>query len=168
MGKLTVGSNPTASATMDASALELSAMNQALAIARDAGVRGDVPVGAVALHNGEIIASAGNEREASNDPTAHAELIVLRQAAAQLGSWRLNEVTVVVTLEPCTMCAGAMVNARLGRVVFGTFDPKAGAVGSRYNVLADPRLNHEVDVVSGVEAEAAAELLRAFFATKRS
>jgi len=143
-------------------------MNQALAIARDAGVRGDVPVGAVALHNGEIIASAGNEREASNDPTAHAELIVLRQAAAQLGSWRLNEVTVVVTLEPCTMCAGAMVNARLGRVVFGTFDPKAGAVGSRYNVLADPRLNHEVDVVSGVEAEAAAELLRAFFATKRS
>ncbi len=168
MGKLTVGSNPTASATMDASALELSAMNQALAIARDAGVRGDVPVGAVALHNGEIIASAGNEREASNDPTAHAELIVLRQAAAQLGSWRLNEVTVVVTLEPCTMCAGAMVNARLGRVVFGTFDPKAGAVGSRYNLLADPRLNHEVDVVSGVEAEAAAELLRAFFATKRS
>ena len=168
MGKLTVGSNPTASATMDASALELSAMNQALAIARDAGLRGDVPVGAVALHNGEIIASAGNEREASNDPTAHAELIVLRQAAAQLGSWRLNEVTVVVTLEPCTMCAGAMVNARLGRVVFGTFDPKAGAVGSRYNVLADPRLNHEVDVVSGVEAEAAAELLRAFFATKRS
>ena len=153
---------------MDASAIELSAMNQALAVAREAGLRGDVPVGAVALHGGKVIAVAGNEREATNDPTAHAELIVMRQAALQLESWRLNDVTVVVTLEPCTMCAGAMVNARLGRVVFGTFDAKAGAVGSRYNVLSDPRLNHEVDVISGVEAEAAAELLRAFFATKRS
>ncbi len=168
MGKLTVGSNPTASATMDISAIELSAMGQAMDAARQATGWGDVPVGAVALYQGEIIAVAGNERERRQDPSAHAELLVLREAAVHLGTWRLNEVTIVVTLEPCTMCAGAMVNARLGRLIYGAIDLKAGAVGSRYNVLSDPRLNHEVDVVIGVEAEACGALLKDFFATKRS
>jgi tRNA(adenine34) deaminase len=153
---------------MDASAIELNAMTQALDAARQAASWGDVPVGAVALYGGEVIAVAGNERERRQDPSAHAELLVLRDAAAKLGTWRLNDVTVVVTLEPCTMCAGAMVNARLGRLVYGATDLKAGAVGSRYNVLSDPRLNHEVETLIGVQAEACGALLKDFFATKRS
>ena len=144
-----------------------AAMALALDKARAAGEAGEVPVGAVALREGRVIATAGNRRESEQDPTAHAEILVLREAAATLGSWRLDEITLVVTLEPCAMCAGAIVAARVGAVVFGAMDEKAGAVGSRYNLLADPRLNHEPPVRSGLEAEASAELLRAFFEARR-
>jgi tRNA(adenine34) deaminase len=144
-----------------------ASMRLALAAAREAGGRGDVPVGAVALRAGIVLATAGNARELLGDPTAHAELLVLRAAAAALGSWRLDDVTVVVTLEPCAMCAGALVNARVARLVFGAVDLKAGAAGSRYNLLADPRLNHEVSITTGVRAEECASLLSAFFAQRR-
>lgn len=143
-------------------------MEQALDAARIAGSAGDVPVGAVALHEGAVIAVAGNRRHAAGDPTAHAEVLVLRAAAEALGSWRLDDVTVVVTLEPCAMCAGALVNARVGRVVIGAMDDKAGAVGSRYNLLDDPRLNHTAEVVVGVRAEESADLLRSFFSARRT
>jgi len=146
---------------------EDGAMAVALDAAKEAAQRGDVPVGAVALREGRLIASAANRREADHDPTAHAEILVLREAAEALGRWRLDDVTLVVTLEPCTMCAGAILNARVGRLVIGAMDEKAGAVGSRYNVLADPRLNHEVEVAVGVRAEEASGLLRDFFATRR-
>jgi len=142
-------------------------MGRALEAAAAAAADGDVPVGAVALLHGEVLAVAGNRREADADPTAHAEVLVLREAAAALGSWRLDEVTVVVTLEPCAMCAGAMVSARVGRVVIGAMDERAGAVGSRYNLLDDPRLNHTAEVVVGVRAEESAALLRSFFAQRR-
>ncbi len=144
-----------------------AAMVRALEEARAAVAHGDVPVGAVALHRGAVIASRHNEREQRGDPTAHAELLVLADAAAALGTWRLGEVTLVVTLEPCPMCAGGLVAARLGRLVYGADDPKAGACGSLYNLCADPRLNHEVAVTAGVQAEAAAELLSVFFAGRR-
>ena len=114
-----------------------------------------------------MVASRHNERELSGDPTAHAELLVLRDAAAIVGSWRLSEVTLVVTLEPCPMCAGALVASRLGRIVFGAADPKAGACGSLYNLCADPRLNHEVPVTAGVRADEAATLLTEFFEDRR-
>ena len=143
------------------------AMALALDEARRAGVAGDVPVGAVALRDGRVIAAAGNRRESDTDPTAHAEVLVLREAAAALGRWRLDDVTVVVTLEPCAMCAGALVHARVKRVVLGAMDEKAGAVGSRYNLLSDPRLNHEIDVTVGVRGEESSELLQRFFADKR-
>ena len=143
------------------------AMALALAAAKEAAVRGDVPVGAVALHQGHVIAVAGNRREADHDPTAHAEMLVIREAADLLGSWRLLDVDIVVTLEPCTMCAGALLNARVRRVVIGTMDEKAGATGSRYNVLADPRLNHEIPPVTGVRSEECSDLLREFFAARR-
>lgn len=143
------------------------AMGLALAEARAAAAAGEVPVGAVAIAAGRVIAAAGNRRERDHDPSAHAELLAMREAAAKLGSWRLEEVTVVVTLEPCAMCAGAMVNARLGRLVFGAADEKAGAVGSRYQLLADPRLNHEVPTTSGVMAEDCGALLSDFFAARR-
>jgi len=142
-------------------------MGRALEAAAAAAADGDVPVGAVALLHGEVLAVAGNRREADADPTAHAEVLVLREAAAALGTWRLDEVTVVVTLEPCAMCAGAMVSARVGRVVIGAMDERAGAVGSRYNLLDDPRLNHAAEVVVGVRAEESAMLLRSFFAQRR-
>jgi tRNA(adenine34) deaminase len=155
-------------AQLDADALDDDAsMRLALAAAHDAGARGDVPVGAVALRDGVVLATAGNAREELADPTAHAELLVLRAAAAALGRWRLDDVTVVVTLEPCAMCAGALVNARVARLVFGAADLKAGAVGSRYNLCADPRLNHEVRVTSGVLETACSEVLSAFFAERR-
>lgn len=128
----------------------------------------DVPVGAVALVDGRVIASRHNERELRGDPTAHAELLVLADAARTLGTWRLSDVTVVVTLEPCPMCAGGLVAARVGRVVFGAADPKAGACGSLYNLCADPRLNHEVVVVAGVRAAEAMQQLRGFFEGRRS
>jgi tRNA(adenine34) deaminase len=144
-----------------------ASMLLALAAAREAGDRGDVPVGAVALHHGRVLAIAGNAREQDQDPTAHAELLVLRAASASLGRWRLDDVTVVVTLEPCAMCAGALVNARVERLVFGAVDLKAGAAGSRYNLLADPRLNHEVRVTAGVRAQECASVLSAFFAERR-
>lgn len=143
------------------------AMRAALDEAARALEHGDVPVGAVALRDGSIIASRHNERELKGDPTAHAELLILRDVAGQVGSWRLDDVTLVVTVEPCPMCAGAVVAARIQRVIFGAADPKAGACGSLYNICADPRLNHEVEVVSGVRAEECSSLLTEFFASRR-
>ena len=129
---------------------------------------GDVPVGAVVVGaDGRIVARRHNERERTGDPTAHAELLALRDAAAALGTWRLDGTTLVVTLEPCPMCAGALVASRTGRLVFGAADPKAGACGSLYNLCADPRLNHELPVLAGVAAERCSELLTAFFADRR-
>ena len=144
------------------------AMALALTEAAAAAGHGDVPVGAVALVDGRVVASRHNERELTGDPTAHAEILVLADAAAALGTWRLGDVTLVVTLEPCPMCAGALVASRLGRLVFGAADPKAGACGSLYNLCADPRLNHEVPVTAGVRAEEAAALLTAFFGGRRT
>jgi tRNA(adenine34) deaminase len=144
------------------------AMAIALAEAADAAAAGDVPVGAVVLGpDGEILARRHNERELRQDPVAHAELLAVQDAAAALGRWRLSGCTVVVTLEPCPMCAGALVAARVGRVVFGATDPKAGATGTLYNICADPRLNHEVEVVAGVRGDECAAQLSAFFAGRR-
>jgi tRNA(adenine34) deaminase len=143
------------------------AMELAIAEARAALAHDDVPVGAVVLRAGEVIASRHNERELTGDPTAHAEILALRDAAAAVGTWRLDDCTMVVTLEPCPMCAGAMVNARLGRLVYGASDPKAGAVGSLMNLVADPRLNHRVPVAAGVCADDAGRLLVEFFAARR-
>ena len=143
------------------------AMVIALAEARAAVDHGDVPVGAVALIGGQVVARSHNERELRGDPTAHAEILVLRAAAAIVGGWRLGPVTLVVTLEPCSMCAGALVAARVGRLVFGAADPRAGACGSLYNLCADPRLNHELPVTPGVRAGESAALLAAFFAERR-
>ena len=132
-----------------------------------APAHGDVPVGAVALLGGEAVARRHNERELQGDPSAHAELLAMRDVALLLGSWRLDGVTVVVTLEPCPMCAGALVAGRVPRVVFGATDPRAGACGTLYNLCADPRLNHEVAVTPGVLAVEAADLLTTFFAARR-
>jgi tRNA(adenine34) deaminase len=143
------------------------AMGLALDEARAALTHGDVPVGAVVLVRGEVVARRHNEREATADPTAHAEVLALRDAAATLRRWRLDDATVVVTLEPCAMCAGALVNARVGALVYGAADPKAGACGSLYNLAVDPRLNHELAVTVGVRADECAELLRRFFAERR-
>jgi tRNA(adenine34) deaminase len=143
------------------------AMLLALEEAALAPPHGDVPVGAVAVWRGQVIASRHNERELRRDPTAHAELLVLADAARSVGGWRLDDVTLVVTLEPCPMCAGGLVAARVGRLVFGAADPKAGSCGSLYNLCCDPRLNHEFEVVHGVLAAECAELLRAFFADRR-
>jgi tRNA(adenine34) deaminase len=142
-------------------------MRLALNEARAAADHDDVPVGAVLLDpSGATVAAAGNEREIAQDPTAHAELLTLRRAAETLGSWRLTDHTLVVTLEPCTMCAGALVLARVSRLIFGAYDAKAGAVASLWDVVRDPRLNHRVEVRGGVlEAECAA-LLRDFFAAR--
>ena len=128
---------------------------------------GDVPVGAVVVVGDTVVAQRHNERELRADPTAHAELLALRDAAEASGSWRLVDATLVVTLEPCPMCAGALVAARVRRVVFGAADPKAGACGSLYNLCADPRLSHEVEVTHGVRAEECAALLTAFFEARR-
>ena len=128
----------------------------------------DVPIGAVVVHDGEVIGAGHNERELREDPTAHAELVALREAARTLGSWRVLDSVMYVTLEPCAMCAGAIVLARLPRVVFGTTDPKAGAAGSVLNVLDVPRLNHRPQVESGLLAEECANLLRAFFQPRRT
>ena len=128
----------------------------------------DVPVGAVILDEaGTILARARNRREADRDPTAHAEIVAIRQAAAALGRWRLTDLTLVVTLEPCTMCAGAVTAARLGRLVYGAEDPKAGAVGSLWDVLRDPRLNHRPEVIGGVLAGECGAVLREFFDARR-
>ena len=139
-------------------------MRLALDQARLAALHGDVPIGAVVLDPaGAVVAAAGNQREMASDPTAHAEVLVLREAAVALGSWRLTDHTLVVTLEPCTMCAGALVLARVARLVFGSYDPKAGAVASLFDVVREPRLNHRVDVRGGIlEAECGA-LLTEFF-----
>lgn len=145
-----------------------AAMRVALEEAASAPSHGDVPVGAVVVHDGRIVAARHNERERTGDPSAHAELLVLRDAAARLGRWRLGDCTLVATLEPCPMCAGALLAARVGRLVFAAADPKAGACGSLYNLCADPRLNHEVPVVSGLLAPEASRLLVAFFAARRT
>ncbi len=143
-------------------------MTLALEQARLAAEQGEVPVGAVIAHDGSVIATGHNLRETSNDPTAHAEIVALRQAAQSLSSWRLDGCVVAVTLEPCPMCAGALQAARVAKVIFGAADPKAGALGSLYNLGTDPRLNHEFEVVAGVmEAECGA-LLSDFFTARRT
>lgn len=173
VGKLTGGSNPPPSAVVapgivvgvTATTDELMAL--AIAEARLAIDHGDVPVGALVVRGGEVIASRHNERELSGDPTAHAEMLALRDAADRLGSWRLLDCTLFVTLEPCPMCAGAALNSRVESVVYGADDPKAGACGSLYNLAADPRLNHEFEVVPRVRAGESAALLIEFFADRR-
>ena len=142
-------------------------MRLALREAERALEHDDVPIGAVVVREGEVIGAGGNERELRQDPTAHAEIIALREASRATGSWRLLDAVMYVTLEPCAMCAGAIVLARLPRVVYGTTDPKAGAAGSVFDILAEPRLNHRPEVASGLLAEDCAALLRAFFATRR-
>lgn len=143
-------------------------MGLALAEARAALATGDVPIGAVVLGaSGEVVGRGRNEREASGDPTAHAEVLALRTAAAAIGEWRLEGCTLVVTLEPCTMCAGAAVLARVSRVVYGAADPKAGAVGSLWDVVRDRRLNHRPEVVGGVREAESAAVLRDFFSAHR-
>ena len=144
------------------------AMRIALEEAKLAAAKGDVPVGAVVLRNGEVVARRHNEREASNDPTAHAEVLALRDASALLGSWRLSDCTLVVTLEPCVMCAGATQSARIGRLVYGAANFEAGATASLYNVMSDPRLGHNPPVEHGVLADESAALLKEFFTSKRS
>jgi tRNA(adenine34) deaminase len=149
---------------------ELEAMNEALALARRAAAMGEVPIGAVVVHQptGRIIGRGWNRRETDHDPTAHAEILAMREAGRALGHWRLVECTLVVTLEPCPMCAGAVVNARVPRLVYGCDDPKAGAVRTLYQLCQDERLNHRVEVHSGVEGEACAEVLREFFRRQRA
>jgi tRNA(adenine34) deaminase len=139
----------------------------ALEEAAAAAAHGDVPIGAVVAVDGQIVARRHNEREARPDPTAHAEILALADAAAAVGSWRLTDATLVVTLEPCPMCAGALVAGRVGRLVYGAADLKAGAVGSLYNLCSDPRLNHEVPWTAGVRAEESAALLTGFFTERR-
>ena len=143
-------------------------MRLAIDAARAAEAAGDLPIGAVAVRDGDVIATAGNRRAIDQDPTAHAELLVLRDAAAVVGEWRLGEVTVVITLEPCPMCAGAMWASRIGGVVFGAVDMKAGATGSLYHLGSDPRLNHEFPTRAGVLGEECASLLTTFFASRRT
>jgi tRNA(adenine34) deaminase len=142
-------------------------MRLALREAERALEHDDVPIGCVVVHGGELIAAAPNERELRGDPTAHAEILALRESAERLGSWRLLDTVLYVTLEPCAMCAGAIVLARVPRVVWGAPDPKAGAAGSVLDVLAEPRLNHRPDVAGGLLAADSAALLREFFATRR-
>jgi len=160
---------PTPSPPDDTSLTEwVEPMRRALDLARTAGSVGDVPVGAVVLGpDGAVIGAAGNARETDGDPTAHAEILAIRQASRAIGNWRLHGCTLVVTLEPCAMCAGALVLARVDRLVFGAIDPKAGAVGSLYDIPGDPRLNHRPQVQGGVLADECSELLRAFFAGRR-
>ena len=142
-------------------------MRAALELARAAAQAGEVPVGAVIVKDGAIVGQGRNAPVAQGDPTAHAEVLALRDAAETLGTWRLSDVTLVVTLEPCPICAGALVASRTGRLVFGTSDPRAGACRSLYNLCADPRLNHELPVTAGVLAARSSALLETFFAQKR-
>jgi len=142
-------------------------MELALRQAREAAVLGEAPIGAVLVYDGEVVAEAHNRRETDRDPVAHAELLAIRQAAQRLGRWRLSGCTLYVTLEPCLMCAGALVLARLDRLVYGAADPKAGAVVSLYRVLEDERLNHRVEVTGGVLAERCGALLSDFFRARR-
>ena len=144
-----------------------AAMELALAEAERASEHGDVPIGAVVLLGDRVLAARHNERELNGDPTAHAEVLALRDAAIDQHDWRLVDATLVVTLEPCPMCAGAAIAARVKSLVFGAPDPKAGACGSLYNLCADPRLNHEVEVTAGVQRERVSELLSTFFANQR-
>jgi tRNA(adenine34) deaminase len=148
---------------------DADAMDLALAEAEAALAHHDVPIGAVVVVDDAVVARRHNERERLGDPTAHAELLAIRDAATAVGDgWRLVDATVVVTVEPCAMCAGALLAARVRRLVFGAADPKAGACGSLYNLCADPRLHHEIEVVAGVRAQASAALLTTFFAARRT
>lgn len=149
------------------SALDEQLMRRALLEAERAAAEGEVPVGAVLARGGVPLVYARNRREQLNDPVAHAEVVALSYAGRSLGRWRLNDCTLYVTLEPCTTCAGAMVNARLGRLVYGAPDPKAGGVRSLYQIADDPRLNHRVEVEAGLLAEESAALLRSFFRARR-
>ena len=158
-----VGSNPTPSAMISHD----DAMRAALVEAERALAAGEVPVGAVVVHDGKIVSARHNERETTNDPTAHAEVLAIRDAAALLGRWRLNDCTLFVTLEPCPMCAGALWAARFGKVVFAAADPLAGAMGTAYSIGADPRLNHEVAIELGPFADDSKRLLQGFFASRR-
>jgi tRNA(adenine34) deaminase len=143
-------------------------MQRAISLAQEVKSSGDVPVGALIVNEaGEIVSFGKNEREKDNDPTAHAEVLAIRRAGEKLGSWRLDDLTLIVTLEPCVMCAGAILQSRLKRLVFGAFDPKAGAVGSSLDVIRDVRALSKVEVVSGVLEDECAKLLTDFFATKR-
>lgn len=144
------------------------AMQTALAAAQQAAAHDDVPVGAVVLGpDGTVVANQHNERERRSDPTAHAEVLALSEAGTKLGRWRLNDCTMVVTLEPCVMCAGALLQSRIGRVVFGARDARAGALGSRYHVGSDPRLGHEFEVIGGLMETECSALLQTFFAERR-
>ena len=162
-----MGSNPTPSA-MDRAEADRRAMEQAIAEARAAIEHDDVPVGAVVVREGLVIAARHNERELTGDPTAHAEVLALRDAAAVVGHWRLDGCTLYVTLEPCAMCAGAIVNSRVDRVVYAAVDPKAGAVRSLYRIADDPRLNHRAQVDEGPLATESSTLLKTFFAARRT
>lgn len=142
-------------------------MREALAFAREAKAEGEVPVGAVVVKQGAIIGHGWNHPIAAHDPTAHAEIIAIREAACTLGNYRLTDTTLYVTLEPCAMCAGAVVHARVSRLVFGAPDPRAGAAGSLFNIVQTPVLNHRVDLVGGVLAEQCGELLKVFFSQRR-
>ena len=142
-------------------------MQAAIGLAREAAASGEVPVGALVVHEDRVIGRGSNQREAWQDPTAHAELLALREAAKELGSWRLEGCDLYVTLEPCPMCAGALVNARVRRLVYGAVDPKAGAVETFYRIPTDARLNHRLEVTGGVLAEDCGQLLTAFFASLR-
>src|SRR6185295_7424163 len=142
-------------------------MDMALAEARKAELAGEVPVGAIIVSGGEVIGRGFNQPISQNDPTSHAELNARREAARHRQNYRLSDATMYCTVEPCTMCAGALVHARIARLVFGTPDPKAGAAGSIYNILTDPRLNHRVDVLTGIREDECAALLREFFAGRR-
>jgi tRNA(adenine34) deaminase len=153
--------------TVAATAQHEERMGAALEQARDAERHGDVPIGAALFRGGELLAAAGNERELRKDPTAHAEVLAIRAAASALGGWRLPGTTLYVTLEPCAMCAGAIVLARIPTVVFGAPDPKAGAAGSVLDVLANPALNHRPEIVPGIREAESATLLRTFFAARR-
>jgi len=144
-----------------------TAMRAALAEANAAAAHDDVPVGAVVVRDGEIIAARHNERELTGDPTAHAEILAMRDASAQIGHWRLDDCTLVVTLEPCAMCAGAMVNGRVGHLVYGATDPKAGAAGSKFDLVDSDELNHRIPRTTGVLADECGQLLVDFFRAKR-
>ncbi len=142
-------------------------MQKALAEAHSATAAGEVPIGAVLVHGGQILASSGNRTIRDNDPTAHAEIIVLREAARRIGNYRLAGATLYVTIEPCSMCAGAVIQARLPRLVYGADDPKGGAVRTCFQILSDPRVNHRVEVTSGVLAAECAAVIQSFFSERR-
>jgi tRNA(adenine34) deaminase len=146
---------------------DINFMQMALEQAAEAGRRGEVPVGAVIVADGKVIAAAGNRTISDCDPTSHAEMVALRTAAREIGNYRLGPITLYVTIEPCAMCAGAMIQARIGRLVYGSDDPKGGAVASCFAVLDHPRLNHRVEVTGGVLADEAGSLLKEFFAARR-
>ena len=149
------------------SSIDLAMMRRAMELGREAASRGEVPVGAVIYRGDEVIAEASNNREATNDPVGHAELLAISKAGRRLKEWRLSDCSLAVTLEPCPMCAGAMVNGRIGRVVYGATDPKAGACDTMFHIPTDKRLNHEVEVIGGVLADECADLLRDFFRKRR-